>query len=126
MFVPIILIMIIVAIVIHEGSHVLAATFFGGRWVGIRIRGYSIAVVIDTARLTVQDRRMVALAGLIVDGLGFMGSFLWLANYPSQLALAAMIWWGTSVVINSCPYIPRSDGWRLYHNNFVPTPNSQF
>ncbi|MDA8192471.1 MAG: hypothetical protein M0Z53_00540 [Thermaerobacter sp.] len=102
----------------HEGAHIMEARRRGGKWAGIRWKGLILSVVIDTTRLTTKDRRAIAWAGLLTDSLGLLVCTLWYSHTLAKLPIAGMIWFAASAAINSCPFIPASDGWRLHYNQF--------
>ncbi|PSR28690.1 MAG: hypothetical protein C7B43_09765 [Sulfobacillus benefaciens] len=107
-----------VSVVMHEGAHMVAGRWFGGRWLGIRVRWTRISVVMNLTGVSVRSRRCIAIAGLAVDGgfwLGFLiGSLL--KKFSSPIMNVGLIWFTLILLVNATPWIPGSDGWKVWHH----------
>ncbi len=98
---------IVGALVLHESAHVLAGQFFGGHWMGIRIRWTRLAVIIQIPEGTPSVRFPIALAGLIVDS-GFWLGFVLRALIGSMSHAVAfgLIWFSLILALNATPLDP--------------------
>lgn len=100
----------------HEAAHVVMARRFGAHWRGVRIRWTRVAVIIDSAGLSLQHLRWVAAAGLLVDASCWLGFLIALFVSTPILSgeIVGITWFSILLAVNATPWIPGTDGWRFW------------
>lgn len=104
-------------ILLHESAHWAVGHHYGAQWRGVRLRWYSLALRMVIPQDTPRHLLWIALAGPAVDSVFFLtflvGAF-WTGGHNEFWVFGA-IWFTLIMFLNATPWIPGSDGQRVWY-----------